>query len=380
MNAKILCLITLCAFAPAEAKDDLILNYSFDNVETEYVLFKGERGVVNDSSTNNNDANNFYGSSALNRNSEANSSIRFDGEFSMLWLYEQNNSLDYSNNYSVSFWGKFEDMLETQVVYTEDHQKDDSYFTNPSLLLVGGELQFGFNKKLKTKVKVPNLDWNHYVISVDINAKNVKFYINGKLESMNMFTDSKFNDLSYEHTIHFGLLESFHVYYVPLKGYLDDFKIYKKSLSNADVVGMSDLPSIGDNPCKVHLDKIVELEKKIEILKSSILDKTNRLDSLLPIVSELRLEISDLKSGQEQDQELIVLLNNELTKNNQSPNSTFVNGWVYDPVVGWLWTNNSVYPMVYKSDSNAWHYYKVGTSNPRLFYSYDSEEWQSWDE
>ena len=74
----------------------------------------------------------------------------------MLWLYEQNNSLDYSNNYSVSFWGKFEDMLETQVVYTEDHQKDDSYFTNPSLLLVGGELQFGFNKKLSLFARALN--------------------------------------------------------------------------------------------------------------------------------------------------------------------------------------------------------------------------------
>jgi hypothetical protein len=56
----------------------------------------------------------------------------------------------------------------------------------------------------------------------------------------------------------------------------------------------------------------------------------------------------------------------------------FVNGWIYDPEQGWLYTDCETYPLVYSHSTASWHYYALGTC-PRLFYNYSTEEWENWD-
>ena len=56
----------------------------------------------------------------------------------------------------------------------------------------------------------------------------------------------------------------------------------------------------------------------------------------------------------------------------------FVNGWAYLPEQGWLWTDVSVYPYVYRSETKSWCYYQQGTL-PRIFFDDSSGQWEAWD-
>ena len=50
----------------------------------------------------------------------------------------------------------------------------------------------------------------------------------------------------------------------------------------------------------------------------------------------------------------------------------YTNGWYYTPKDGWLWTNNKVFPFIYKNDSQAWLYFN---SEIGAFYDYDLGLW-----
>ena len=46
---------------------------------------------------------------------------------------------------------------------------------------------------------------------------------------------------------------------------------------------------------------------------------------------------------------------------------------------GWLFTDAAHYPMIYSDATSSWHYYEMGSSAPRMFYSFSSEIWEAWD-
>jgi hypothetical protein len=48
--------------------------------------------------------------------------------------------------------------------------------------------------------------------------------------------------------------------------------------------------------------------------------------------------------------------------------STQTSIFLFDPFLGWLWTNNTSYPDLYSYDRSSWIFFTVGTSAPRLFY------------
>ena len=68
--------------------------------------------------------------------------------------------------------------------------------------------------------------------------------------------------------------------------------------------------------------------------------------------------------------------NEQILRVAQTP---FVNGWVYDDEQGWLFTDAAHYPMIYSDATSSWHYYEMGSSAPRMFYSFSSETWEAWD-
>ena len=57
----------------------------------------------------------------------------------------------------------------------------------------------------------------------------------------------------------------------------------------------------------------------------------------------------------------------------------FVNGWIYDPNHGWLFTDANHYPLIWCHTHQTWHYYDLGTFGPRWFYNYTTKEWEAWD-
>jgi len=66
----------------------------------------------------------------------------------------------------------------------------------------------------------------------------------------------------------------------------------------------------------------------------------------------------------------------ELTSTGATPHT---NGWYYQPTWGWMWTSESIFPYVYRSDTEGktagWMYFKEGSGSPIYFYSYSDQKW-----
>jgi FtsZ-binding cell division protein ZapB len=63
----------------------------------------------------------------------------------------------------------------------------------------------------------------------------------------------------------------------------------------------------------------------------------------------------------------------------QVAETPFINGWVYDPARGWIFTDAEHFPLVYTHNDQTWNYYELGSSDPRYFYNYTTQEWVAWD-
>jgi len=55
--------------------------------------------------------------------------------------------------------------------------------------------------------------------------------------------------------------------------------------------------------------------------------------------------------------------------------STLDSLWYWDTSLGWFWTNQTLYPFVYRHESKGWFYYQRESKNPRRFYDYVTKAW-----
>ncbi len=42
------------------------------------------------------------------------------------------------------------------------------------------------------------------------------------------------------------------------------------------------------------------------------------------------------------------------------------------------WTSESVYPYIYRFDDDAWLFYDLGSAQPRWFFNFDRNKWESY--
>ena len=63
----------------------------------------------------------------------------------------------------------------------------------------------------------------------------------------------------------------------------------------------------------------------------------------------------------------------------ESENTNTNSLWLYDPLLGWLWTSSFIYPNLYQSEPGEWIYYRDSSISPRRFYRYSSYAWQDID-
>ncbi|NLG34997.1 MAG: hypothetical protein GX548_06560 [Lentisphaerae bacterium] len=52
--------------------------------------------------------------------------------------------------------------------------------------------------------------------------------------------------------------------------------------------------------------------------------------------------------------------------------------WMYTADMGWLWTSEGDYPFLYRDDDATWLWYG-GQTDPRWFYNFKTEDWESFD-
>jgi len=67
------------------------------------------------------------------------------------------------------------------------------------------------------------------------------------------------------------------------------------------------------------------------------------------------------------------------TQDGDSPTSSpsfapFVNGWFYEPSLGWLYTNRQTFPYIFDSDQGAWMHFTTGEPVPK-FWHFGKSEW-----
>lgn len=106
-------------------------------------------------------------------------------------------------------------------------------------------------------------------------------------------------------------------------------------------------------------------------LSNTIKQLRNQVDTL--VSTNESLEDSVDKSNEE-----VAQLTLELKEAIRVAQVPFTSGWFYDPEDGWLYTDANVFPLVYKHETSDWHFYELGSHDPRYFYSYETDEWHEW--
>jgi len=64
----------------------------------------------------------------------------------------------------------------------------------------------------------------------------------------------------------------------------------------------------------------------------------------------------------------------QIELSNDANASPYTNDWFYLPERGWMWTDKSVYPYFFDSNSSGFLYFQAGTEKPR-FYNFQNKRW-----
>jgi hypothetical protein len=96
---------------------------------------------------------------------------------------------------------------------------------------------------------------------------------------------------------------------------------------------------------------------------------------------ELRSSATRLGSLRKDRQEVtqrIKEIEEQMEEAESKMTSAHTPGWHYTPEQGWLWTSAEHYPLIYSNDREGWVYYERGTSEPWLYFDYNSQKWEHW--
>jgi FtsZ-binding cell division protein ZapB len=90
-------------------------------------------------------------------------------------------------------------------------------------------------------------------------------------------------------------------------------------------------------------------------------------------------QIQNLREDNQNISYELTVSNDHLEEAIKVAETPFINGWVYDPVRGWIFTDAEHFPLVYTDNDQSWNYYELGSSAPRYFFNYSTQEWVAWD-
>ena len=104
-----------------------------------------------------------------------------------------------------------------------------------------------------------------------------------------------------------------------------------------------------------------------------------QLASLTNENGELKGQVTNLREDNGNLQLNVTSLNEQLVESDRIAKTPFVHGWVYTPDHGWLHIDPQNFPIIYKNDTQSWHFYEQGSINPRYFYNFTEQKWEAWD-
>ena len=122
-----------------------------------------------------------------------------------------------------------------------------------------------------------------------------------------------------------------------------------------------------------------KLQGKVKSLNGKVTGLEKEVATLNSENEGLRGQIKNLREDNQNLNYEITVTNEHLQKAIRVAETPFINGWVYDPEKGWLFTDADRFPLIYTHKDQTWHYYELGSSKPRYFFNYKSQEWVAWD-
>jgi len=122
-----------------------------------------------------------------------------------------------------------------------------------------------------------------------------------------------------------------------------------------------------------------KLQGEVKALKGKVTGLETEVASLKTDNEGLKGQIQNLREDNQNLNYELTVTNEHLEEAIKVAETPFINGWVYDPVRGWLFTDAEHFPLVYTHNDQSWNYYELGSSNPRYFYNYTTQEWVAWD-
>lgn len=220
-------------------------------------------GNANDESGNGNDGTVYGASLTMDRFGDANSAYSFDGVDDFISV-KDNDRLELEDDFSISIWMKLLTASEPagRLVLSKhmaNFENDNSW----AFLLQ--ERNFSFNnsnvsviEKIKSSYgNYPRIGrWDQVVVTYKKDAKTLKFYMNGKLD-----TSVTSKDVVIENTIHDLLIGNETIdssagpgSAQPFKGGLDDLYIFKRVLTSVEI---DSLFNIGGWPLQDTINSLV---------------------------------------------------------------------------------------------------------------------------
>jgi len=122
-----------------------------------------------------------------------------------------------------------------------------------------------------------------------------------------------------------------------------------------------------------------KLQGEVKSLNGKVTGLETEVAALKTDNEGLKGQIQNLREDNQNISYELTVTNEHLEEAIQVAETPFINGWVYDPVRGWLFTDAEHFPLVYTHNDQSWNYYELGSSEPRYFYNYTSQDWVAWD-
>jgi hypothetical protein len=346
--------------------------------------------------------------STNDRSGNLNKAYKFDGDDDYIEI--PNFNWKERSNCSVSLWSKYDHLpkeiaKDYGMVFGMNSESHCIFLHQDKLFFRQGWGNGWMNAPEKGQ-------WHNFALIWDGSAKRVAFFHNSRKVSEHKAYQNVGLGTG---TLRIGANDRLLNYF--FNGSIDDVRIYDRALSEEEVLALYELESTNPNndrptpppvpgnggltpPDPDYKDTIAELmrllaekDKKLAHCEKEMAAKNQEIETLNGEVTGLGKQVTSLETNnkelkgqiqnlREDNQNLnyeITVTNEHLEKAIQVAETPFINGWVYDPERGWLFTDADRFPLIYTHKDQTWHYYELGSSKPRYFFNYKSQEWVAWD-
>ena len=125
--------------------------------------------------------------------------------------------------------------------------------------------------------------------------------------------------------------------------------------------------------------KVDDLKSEVGKLESRVEDLDTQVASLNKENQNISTQLQNVSYERNNLANDLEVKDEQLQKAVRVAQTPFINGWVYDNTRGWLFTDSDHYPLVYTNSDQSWNYYELGSSSPRYFFNFNSQQWEAWD-